>query len=874
MRIIKLLTIVLISALGFGQQNEESQKYLPNIVPPSPVAYELGKYGNMPIGLVTGTPNSSIPLLTYKTKNIQLPINLFYGKNGIKVDDVSGNVGLGWNINIGGMINRTIRDRKDSPSTLFPNSAVLAGDSQARYDYYLSIASETADSEPDLYSFNFNGNSGQFIFYQNEIIMLRDNKIKIEHLGVNGFKAITPDGLIYFFQATETSLRNTLGSGHSEPSASITAWYMTKIVHPNGDEIYFTYGDSFYEYITSKSQTLSFSPVGGYTDNTGCPNLPLSRLPRLSSIYEDYLAIQAKKITQISSNNPKNGTIIISYINNDTDVLGLEKITNISIKNDDNLIVETINFNYTVTTNKRVFLDEISFLDPAKKYRFEYIDKEALPERLSFKQDLWGYYNGKSNTAIVPSGIKGYGFENISYGGANKEIDTIYTAKGMLNKIVYPTKGYTQIEYEPNTYYGNKTIYPSESSRRITARFLPNEETVETVITVPNIQYIKILGRSLFDSDNCPSNHNVNRHYGNIEVRDSLTNQALPLLKIDAYGNYSSVGTSHILTGSTITLYVKVEANTPCKFSVSATRPCTRSFCDIKYYVTEPTVIQTNMLTGGLRVKKTIDSEYNGTIKNQKKYYYTTSVSDLTTSSGKTVKLDPSYFEIQTRRVDCGDPNHPGGFVSYRDYQIGLITSSSLMELFDPEGNHIYYTKVIESIGGDHFENGAVEHFYKFKKNTQGNLIMGSDIKYCPTNNSAWDNTNEEKNITYSNKNGALTKIGEVVYNYILDPRTPAAKKIYSCRKNFDLLASYSGYNIENLANLSIKIYDIKTNWSYLDNTIETVYDENGNNPIETTKNYYYDNLSHLQLSRESTTNSDNETLETKYSYAHEQSNQ
>ena len=35
---------------------------LPEITPSSPTAHELGKYGNVPLGLFTGTPQINIPL--------------------------------------------------------------------------------------------------------------------------------------------------------------------------------------------------------------------------------------------------------------------------------------------------------------------------------------------------------------------------------------------------------------------------------------------------------------------------------------------------------------------------------------------------------------------------------------------------------------------------------------------------------------------------------------------------------------------------------------------------------------------------------------------------------------------------------------------
>ncbi len=57
-----------------------------SIAPISPTAYELGKYGYLPVGMYTGTASYSIPLYELKGKNLSLPISLNYYSNVIKAD--------------------------------------------------------------------------------------------------------------------------------------------------------------------------------------------------------------------------------------------------------------------------------------------------------------------------------------------------------------------------------------------------------------------------------------------------------------------------------------------------------------------------------------------------------------------------------------------------------------------------------------------------------------------------------------------------------------------------------------------------------------------------------------------------------------------
>ena len=49
-------------------------------------------------------------------------------------------------------------------------------------------------------------------------------------------------------------------------------------------------------------------------------------------------------------------------------------------------------------------------------------------------------------------------FSNFTLGG-NREPDSVYANKGLLRKIYFPTKGSTELIYEPNMYFGRKINY-------------------------------------------------------------------------------------------------------------------------------------------------------------------------------------------------------------------------------------------------------------------------------------------------------------------------------------------------------------------------------------------------------------------------------
>lgn len=89
-----IIVILQINIRLFSQTIEE-----PVIVKPSPEAAALGKYGEIPVTLQTGTPNISIPIYEIKGKKLSLPISLSYHGSGFKVSEVSSCVGLGWTLN-------------------------------------------------------------------------------------------------------------------------------------------------------------------------------------------------------------------------------------------------------------------------------------------------------------------------------------------------------------------------------------------------------------------------------------------------------------------------------------------------------------------------------------------------------------------------------------------------------------------------------------------------------------------------------------------------------------------------------------------------------------------------------------------------------
>jgi len=102
----KLRLIALMIFIGFianGQTNQEKK-----IIPPSPNASTLGRFGDIPVELYNGSVDISIPIYTVKDGDIEIPLVFNYHPSGVKVQQEATWCGLGWNFSPGGSVTRSV----------------------------------------------------------------------------------------------------------------------------------------------------------------------------------------------------------------------------------------------------------------------------------------------------------------------------------------------------------------------------------------------------------------------------------------------------------------------------------------------------------------------------------------------------------------------------------------------------------------------------------------------------------------------------------------------------------------------------------------------------------------------------------------------
>lgn len=96
---------------------QEKEKFFPV----SPNAAMFQKFQDYPINLNSGLTEITIPLYTLETRSLKVPITLKYHTGGVKPSDENSWVGLGWSLDCGGMISRSVKGRKDEGATQYPN---------------------------------------------------------------------------------------------------------------------------------------------------------------------------------------------------------------------------------------------------------------------------------------------------------------------------------------------------------------------------------------------------------------------------------------------------------------------------------------------------------------------------------------------------------------------------------------------------------------------------------------------------------------------------------------------------------------------------------------------------------------------------------
>lgn len=487
--------IVLVGLLLNGL-NSNGQFSYPKVLPPTPEVAAFGKNIDIPVGYTSGTPGINVPIYTVRSGSLEIPVSLSYNASGIRVEESATWVGLGWNLNTGGTISRSVRGLPDDKANgyisvpnnrkvgyVYATTCYCTNPDQEEWDIENEIQRNELDLEPDEFTFSIMGYSGKFHYDQDssKFVFAPYQNIKLESpLGISNiaaFKLTLPNGVVAVFGGDATNVETLAamytysfidGVSNSPTSATNTpyntAWALSELYDPTGKSITFQYM-SFSVVEAGRGGETYADPLTGYKRIVGPGykahfNRQTFYKPVLQKITGEYSDIYFKRSStdrlDAFAGSKSLDTILVKAKNQDeikSFYLGYEYTTSAS----QSFFVVGLS-DFVEIARKRLILKSVTEKGPSlatPPFEFTYSGIN-LPTRLSTSQDFWGYYNGKPNgNFIMPrfynrtqTGLpEGYWY----FSSADRRIDSAYNQAGILTQVKYPTGGTTKYTYECNT---------------------------------------------------------------------------------------------------------------------------------------------------------------------------------------------------------------------------------------------------------------------------------------------------------------------------------------------------------------------------------------------------------------------------------------
>lgn len=881
-----------------GQQIGNSSDFvqMSEITPPPPDASALIKYNGINVNKNTGAVVKAIDLMALSTKALSIPIGIRYVTNGIRVNEYSSRVGLGWALQAGGSISRTIYGRDDLLyQREYPDFAVNPGENRPEFLTYLFNHDHglAFDAQPDIYNFNFLGFSGRFVIDSDgEVAQLPVSNLKI--IKNNGsytewmFKIIDPNGNVYFFGgdlATE-KVKKENGAPIQGGHYAASVWHLKKIETSLGEIVTYDYEYFQDSYDLGMSQTLyksdpysEIAHVVNPCDMINCApifafgSVPQPRFTPQISTVKGFLL---KKISV-----PTRGEINFVY-----SIIGYPErlLESITLKDNKGIEAKRSVLSYDFVTPSTTYSNQyttsvqIPFLASVKEYarssssdfiehKFSYYDKSQIPQRLSFAQDHWGFFNAKLNSGLIPAP------EDIQLQNwfpdavAIREIDTAFTYKGILKSITFPTGGIEEIEYEPNQ---------TSAKEDINTYTQLNQAIVGNSVNT----YVYSTG----------ANFNINyAHKNTITANCYYIGNGTP----DPIHDGGTVSIINTVTNTTVLTYdVKLSSGSniwfvslaPGSYKIvcAAKGLDVRTDAAIKYIqASSPNLQYVTKYVGGVRVKR-IKTFHSAPAPPMVIRFYYGSIDSL--NYNLSVKVPkPNYYRQYTERIGGLGECCQTCILNYKYLRHHAMFSESVTNLYIYPDGPITYKNVVESFGGDNYENGAIAHVYESIPDIQPQLILGEKMNGTPfTNTSAYSSSSSGNNgkeilqTIFKKEGGQLIPKEKTEYQYTVE-QTRKYREVLGLAINtkHEVICWYvtSNNHIQSTdldSSFDVEKYYIISSWNHINSKTQTLYDKDGNPSLSVVSNYFFDNELHLNLTREESFDSKGKAIKAVYKYPHD----
>jgi hypothetical protein len=480
-------------------------------------------------------------------------------------------------------------------------------------------------------------------------------------------------------------------------------------------------------------------------------------------------------------------------------------------------------------------------------YKFSYFS-EAVPRKLSFGVDHWGYANGQTgNNGLVPTFYEIVNGGDSTHAGANR--DAVWPAMrgGSLNQITYPTGGSTTFDFEPKNIY----TFTNSVLEDVTLTSL-----VDHIYGQGNIT--QTLPFTLTGTGQCT-----------ILINNSSTNWS-PTLIIQDVNNNTVYNSGLINFSSQYTTSISLAAgtyNATLSFpSNSQSTLINGAYANIGQWQYVPT--QTTQTVSGLRIK-TITNNDGMTNNNVVTSYTYTGGGNSTTAILYSI---PVYAQVVRNNVratvfptDCS----PNGCATCDNVYLVfenilghgyLVSPGSIMPMSSLQGENVGYSEVdVSQTGNGH---SAYRYYGITSQGTNITDVCQRTIYQsglCDANIPNWPYApvpfdfmrGELQYEGHYNQNGQVLK--ETYYNplYVQDSLTTPGL----ITQQVPTLVSYTEYQLQSA-------YKIQ------DKTITNEYDPVNNNSITTTHTTYYGSNYHHEPTRKVTFTSTGDSLVSNIKYS------
>ena len=941
-----LILALVSSSQLFGQSATNSYFDVHAMMPTSPDAAILGRFGETPISYYTGTSEIAIPIYTIEDKeaHFSLPISLRYHASGIKVEDQAGVAGLGWSLQAEGTIIHVVNGKEDTLDEMvttdpagyqaLKNTSISGAYSQKTVTCQIMTTGSDAfgdslvpvnmalqgDGQPDIYMYNFAGYSGKF--YINPVthqVVLIDPKqqLTFQRTGQETWSATTIDGNIFYF--------NTLEHAYSFTNANNTGYTckLSSITLNDGKQISFNYTSGFYQWYVYYESYHEGYPYGLTPGN----EMGIVPSTTLSYNYEEYLNNITANNVSINFNLEGRGDL--GGVPPGGSWSNAQRLRSIDIQDPvTGRLLKTFNFGcsyfpYTTTggdytdpehtghtaaaydtLGKRLRLDSVQEVGytatgsplPMPSYKFYYDSTHTLPLKSSFARDYWGYFNGTTtNTCLIPDlnflyGAQYQGYTNVpsfilQLNGANRAPDRQQCMAGVLEKIVYPTGGYTALSYQPNEF--KNYIYPDQTKMKdATVKGYIASNNLSTDVTyTPNIVFNKsavIQARIMIErgvntsvtfSQLQPSYVELIKiKQGNLKILDTWQ-----MLNTAAYEDSFSTGSNYEYSW---VVNIVVPFDSGANYILSCALPSSLGpqgsgtnnasvSCSYTYYLL-PVADTVVSYGAGLRIASINNYDMSGSVTGQKILRY---VNRDSSSSG--VLMSPLLFLTNRPMYFDRWLSYTGGDVGQNNWESGydtipFMTSESMIPYSDgAAGNLVGYSRVEElNVAPDGSNNGRKVYVY----HNQPSQTMQD----CPDNPDLLNGKILQDEVL----DAAGDSLEENNYGYVdnyaeHNLTTPSFDGLKMITYYYGSPVSAFSQNISSAPNWqttdyqTIDFYPINTAWYVLRTKTSNYYSGSG---VLTNKTTYSFNMLG-QLIEQDSYNSKNEPTATQYIYPADTSN-